>query len=117
MIHELRMYQAVPGQMAKLQARFRDQLPPIWEKHGIRSIGFWTTLVGESSNQLTYMLQWESLADLETRWTAFLNDPAWHTVRDEGLHLRRILSGRMNDDLSLLASYATNAARIAIIAI
>jgi hypothetical protein len=59
MIHELRMYQAVPGQMAKLQARFRDQLPPIWEKHGIHAIGFWTTLVGESSNHLTYILQWE----------------------------------------------------------
>jgi hypothetical protein len=40
--------------------------------------------VGESSNQLTYILQWESLADLETRWTAFLNDSAWHKVRDEG---------------------------------
>jgi hypothetical protein len=51
MIHELRMYQAVPGQMAKLQARFRDQLPPIWEKHGIRSMGYWTTVVGESSNR------------------------------------------------------------------
>ena len=84
MIYELRVYQALPGQMAKLQARFRDQLPPIWEKHGIHAIGFWTTLVGESSNQLTYILQWESLADLETRWTAFLNDSAWHKVRDEG---------------------------------
>jgi hypothetical protein len=84
MIHELRVYQAVPGQMAKLQARFRDQLPPIWEKHGIHAIGFWTTLVGESSNQLTYMLQCESLADLDTRWTAFLNGSAWHKVRDEG---------------------------------
>jgi hypothetical protein len=84
MIHELRVYQAVPGQMPKLQARFRDQLPPIWEKHGIRAIGFWTTLIGESSNQLTYILQWESLSDLETRWTAFLNDSAWHQVRDEG---------------------------------
>src|SRR5580658_11173620 len=78
MIHELRVYQAVPGQMAKLQARFRDQLPSIWEKHGIHAIGFWTTLIGESSNQLTYILQWESLADLETRWTAFLSDPFWH---------------------------------------
>ena len=57
MIHELRVYQAIPGQMAKLQARFRDHLPPIWEKHGIHAIGFWTTLVGESSNQLTYILQ------------------------------------------------------------
>jgi hypothetical protein len=84
MIYELRVYQAVPGQMAKLQARFRDHLPPIWKKHGIHAIGFWTTLVGESSNELTYILQWDSLADLETKWTAFLNDPAWHKVRDEG---------------------------------
>jgi hypothetical protein len=83
MIYELRKYQAIPGQMAKLLTRFRDELPPIWEKHGIRAIGFWTTLVGESSSELIYMLQWESLADLETRWTAFLNDPAWHKVRDD----------------------------------
>ena len=56
---------------------------PVWEKHGIHSIGLWTTLVGESSNQMTYILQWDSLADLETEWTAFLNDPTWHKVRDE----------------------------------
>ena len=73
MIHELRVYQAVPGQMAKLQARFRDQLPPIWEKHGIRAIGFWTTLIGESSHQLTYILQWDTLADLETARAAFVD--------------------------------------------
>jgi NIPSNAP len=46
MIYELRVYKAVPGQMPKLLARFRDKLLPIWERHGIRPIGFWTTLVG-----------------------------------------------------------------------
>jgi hypothetical protein len=66
-IYELRVYQPVPGQMPKLLARF----------------SFWTTLVGESSNELTYILQWESLADRETRWMVFQNDPAWHKVRDE----------------------------------
>ena len=44
MIYELRVYQPVPGQMPKLLARFRDKLLPIWERHGIRPIGFWTTL-------------------------------------------------------------------------
>ena len=77
MIYELRVYQPVPGQMPKLLARFRDKLLPIWERHGIHPIGFWTTLVGESSNELTYILPWESLADREMRWTAFQNDPAW----------------------------------------
>jgi NIPSNAP len=84
MIYELRVYQAVPGQMAKLITRFGDLLPPIWGRHGIHAIGFWTTLIGESNQQLTYILQWESLADLETKWAAFLNDPAWHKARDEG---------------------------------
>ena len=50
MIYELRVYQPVPGQMPKLLARFRDNLLPIWERHGIRPIGFWTTIVGDSSN-------------------------------------------------------------------
>ena len=83
MIYELRVYQPVPGRMPALLARFRDRTVPIWEKHGIRPVGFWTTLVGESSNELTYILAWESLADREARWTAFQNDPAWHEARDE----------------------------------
>jgi hypothetical protein len=61
----------------RLLARFQDKLLRIWERHGTHPIGFWTTLVGESSNELTYILPWESLADREMRWTAFQNDPAW----------------------------------------
>src|SRR4051794_36428310 len=82
MIYELRVYQRVPGRMPKLLARFRDQTLPIWEKHGIRPVGFWTTLVGESSNELTCMLEREPLAHRETKWTAFKNDPGWHQPRD-----------------------------------
>ncbi len=82
MIHELRVYQSAPGQMPKLLARFRDHTIPIWEKHGIHPIGFWTTLIGESNNALTYILRWESLADRELKWTEFQNDPAWHQARD-----------------------------------
>jgi hypothetical protein len=83
MIYEHRVYQPAPGQMPKLLARFRDHTISIWKKHGIHPIGFWTTLIGESSNELTYILSWESLADRETRWTAFLGDPAWHKAKDE----------------------------------
>jgi hypothetical protein len=83
MIYELRVYQPVAGQLPKLLARFKDKTIPIWEKHGIRPIGFWTTLIGESNNALTYILQWESLADREQKWTAFQSDPAWQQARDE----------------------------------
>jgi|SRR5579863_2259579 hypothetical protein len=83
MICELRVYESIPGRLPDLLARFNDHTLRIWEKHGIRQVGFWTTLVGESNNRLTYLLAWDSLADRETRWTAFANDPAWLKVKNE----------------------------------
>ena len=59
MIYEHRVYQPVSGRMPNLLARFRDHTVPIWETHGIRPLGFWTTLIGESSNELIYILPWE----------------------------------------------------------
>lgn len=100
MIYELRVYHPVPGQMANLLARFEDHTIALWEKHGIRPIGFWTTLIGESSNELTYILQWESLADRETKWTAFQNDPAWRTVRDDSERNGPIVASVLNQVLS-----------------
>jgi isoquinoline 1-oxidoreductase alpha subunit len=83
MIYELCVYQPVSGQMPKLLARFRDHTVHIWKKHFIRPLGFWTTLIRESSNELTYMLPSESLAIREMKWNAFLNDPDWRKVRDD----------------------------------
>ena len=83
MIYELRVYETLPGAMPRLQARFAEKTIAIWERHGIRAIGFWTTLVGESNNELTYILAWESLADREARWGAFAKDPNWIKARDE----------------------------------
>jgi len=64
-IYEQRVYRAAPGRMPKLVARFRDHILAIWEKHGIRQVGFWTTLVGESSEELAYILSWVSPAERE----------------------------------------------------
>jgi len=83
MIYELRVYTAAPGRMHNLLARFKDHTVPIWQKHGIVPIGFWTTLVGYSSRELTYILAWNSLADREIKWDAFQSDPEWLHVRDE----------------------------------
>ena len=77
MIYELRIYHAMPGRLTALLARFQNRTLPIWERHGIRQAGFWTTLIGESNQQLTYMLAWNSLSEREKRWSAFLADPEW----------------------------------------
>ena len=77
MIHELRIYRCVPGRLPDLLKRFETITLGLWERHGIRQAGFWTTMVGESNQDLSYMLAWESLAERETKWTAFQSDPEW----------------------------------------
>jgi len=80
-IYELRIYTATPGRLSDILARFRDHTLKIWERYGIRQAGFWTTLVGPNSNTLTYLLAWESLAEREAKWNAFIVDPEWLAVR------------------------------------
>ena len=83
MIHELRIYTAVPGRLPDVLARFRDHTIRIWQRHGVRQAGFWTTLVGGDANELTYLLAWESMAERETRWSAFQADPEWIRIKGE----------------------------------
>ncbi len=83
MIYELRVYRCVPGRLPALIKRFDTITLKLWEKHGIRQAGFWTTLIGESNQELFYLLQWESLADREKKWGAFMTDPTWLAARAE----------------------------------
>ena len=81
MIYELRVYRCLPGRLPALMKRFETITLAIWERHGIRQAGFWTTLIGPSNQELTYMLAWDSLAERETKWTAFQSDPDWIAQR------------------------------------
>src|SRR5579859_4826481 len=80
MIYELRVYRCMPGRKLALLLRFETETLRIWAKHGIRQAGFWTTLIGKSSQEISYMLAWNSLAEREKRWEAFLADPEWVAV-------------------------------------
>jgi hypothetical protein len=70
----MRTYSAMPGRLPDLHKRFAEITLNFFEKHGIRTVGFWTNELGGASDQLIYMLAWESLADREKRWAAFLGD-------------------------------------------
>ncbi len=83
MIYELRIYHSMPGRLPALLARFQNHTLRIWEKHGIRQAGFWTTLIGESNQRLTYLLAWDSMVEREERWSAFLADPEWIAISTE----------------------------------
>ncbi len=77
MIYELRVYRALPGRMPALLKRFETRTLKIWERMGIRQLGFWTTLIGPSHLELVYMLVWESLEEQQRKWALFQADPEW----------------------------------------
>jgi NIPSNAP protein len=80
MIYEYRCYEAVPGRLPDLHRRFQETTLRMFDKHGIRAVGFWTAEVG-TSNELHYLLRWESMAEREQRWGAFQADAEWQQAR------------------------------------
>jgi len=81
MINELRVFHCVPSRLPALLKRFENDTLRLFEKHGIKQLGFWVVEIGESNNDLFLILQWESLADRERKFEAFLKDPEWLEVR------------------------------------
>lgn len=77
MIYELRIYHCIPGRLPALLNRFETITLKLWERHGIKQAGFWTVGIGDSNQDLYYLLEWESLADREKKWGAFATDPEW----------------------------------------
>ena len=105
MIHELRIYHCAPGRLPALNNRFETITLGFWKKYGIRPVGFWTTLIGDSNHTLTYMLEWESLAERETKWNAFASDPEWLAKRAE-TEAERIIVERIENCILTPTAYS-----------
>jgi hypothetical protein len=74
----------VPGRLPALLKRFENGTLRIFEKHGIRQLGFWTVALGEPNNELFLMLEWESLAGREQKFGAFVKDQGRDKLRHHG---------------------------------
>ncbi len=83
MLYELRIYHTAPGRLPDLNSRFANITLKLWDTFGIRQVGFWTTLVGPNNNALFYLLEWESMAERDQKWTAFATAPEWLAARGE----------------------------------
>ena len=83
MILEMRVYHCLPGRLPALLKRFESVTVKLWAKHGIKQAGFFTTLIGQSNQELTYFLAWDSLADREKKWATFQSDQEWISARAE----------------------------------
>jgi len=83
-VYELRTYTALPGRLDALQARFRDHTIRIFNKHGMKSIGYWIPQEEpRHSNTLIYVLSHESRDAAKKSWDEFRADPEWQKVAKE----------------------------------
>lgn len=96
----MRVYHCLPGRLPALLNRFETITLGFFERYGIRQAGFWTTLVGESSSSLTYLLAWESLAEREQKWNAFATDADWLAKRAETEREKPIVASISNQFLA-----------------
>ena len=82
MIYELRTYDAHPGKLGALSLRFADHTLTLFDRHGIKSVGYWTDAEDAASNRLTYLLAFESEEQYKAAWASFIADPEWKALRE-----------------------------------
>ena len=93
-VFELRTYQATPGNLGNLHARFRDHTIRIFRKHGMEIVGFWSpTSEEERDDILVYILAHDSQDAADASWQAFGADPEWASVAEESNKNGQILAG------------------------
>jgi hypothetical protein len=88
-VFELRTYTANPGKFDAMKARFRDHILPLFKKHNLAVVGFWTPSDPPlSENTLVYILAHESREAAKKNWAAFSADPVrkqvWADTEKDG---------------------------------
>ena len=83
-VYELRVYRANEGKLEDLLRRFREHTVKLFEKHGIRSVAYWTPVdEPQKGKTLIYILEHPSREAATANWQAFRDDPDWVRVRDK----------------------------------
>lgn len=88
-VFELRTYTAHPGKFEAMKARFRQHILPLFKKHNLELVAFWTYADPPASeNTLVYVLAHASRAAAAKNWEAFLADPVrvkvWADTEKDG---------------------------------
>ncbi len=83
-VYELRVYHAAAGKLPELLARFREHTIKIFDRHGLKSVAYWTPVdEPEKSDTLIYILYHPSREAAAANWKSFGDDPEWKSVHDK----------------------------------
>ena len=92
-VYEMRTYTATEGKLDAVNARFRDHTRRIFERHNMKSVGYWTPLEGPTAGTtLIYILEHPSREEARKNWAEFSADPEWQKVKAESEKDGRIVA-------------------------
>jgi len=83
-VYELRTYTAPDGKLGDLHARFRNHTMRIFDKHGMKSVAYFSPQDAPlSQNTLIYVLEHPSREAAKKAWADFAADEEWKKVSAE----------------------------------
>jgi len=83
-VYEMRTYTAAEGKLDAVNARFRDHTRRIFERHNMKSVGYWVPSEGPmAGTTLIYILEHPSREEARKNWAEFSADPEWQKVKAE----------------------------------
>lgn len=77
-VYELRVYTTHEGKLDNLNTRFRDHTMKLFEKHGMKNVGYWVP--EDIPNTLIYVISHKSRDAAKQSWSDFVADPEWQKV-------------------------------------
>lgn len=82
---DFRIYTVLPGKLDAFRNRWRDFAIPIYERHGLHSIGWWVAEKKgpDGLDQFVCLLAGKSIAAIQTAIRDFHNDAEWIRVEKE----------------------------------
>jgi NIPSNAP len=100
-VFELRTYTANPGKFDAMKNRFRESIIPLFKKHNLTVVGFWTPAdAPNSENTLIYVLAHPDREAAKKNWAAFREDPVrakvWAETEKDGAINQKVESVYMN---------------------
>jgi len=91
-VYELRVYYAAEGKLDDLNARFRNHTMKIFEKHGMKNVGYFVPEGANPDRKLVYFLEHASRDAAKQSWKNFGGDPEWQQVAKETEKNGRLVS-------------------------
>ena len=82
-VYELRIYTPNEGKLDAVNARFRDHTRAIFDRHHMKSVGYWLPTDGPNAGKFVYILEHPSREEANKNWDAFTADPEWVKVKAE----------------------------------